>query len=139
MSDTVPLKRLTLEIPMQGAWTMSEFAFLFRGRDRCAFPEQTQRTMRSWVAWFKELSANGSLRDGGHPLADSGMVVSGKQKAVHAGTHAPAGDAVGGYMLIEARDLAHAVEISKGCPILENGGSVEVRPVEQPKMQVEAG
>jgi hypothetical protein len=25
------------------------------------------------------------------------------------------------------------VEISKGCPILENGGSVEVRPVEQLK------
>ncbi|AGP38069.1 hypothetical protein SCE1572_28525 [Sorangium cellulosum So0157-2] len=36
---------------------------------------------------------------------------------------------VGGYMLIEAEDLAHAVELSKGCPILERGGSVEVRPI----------
>jgi len=135
----VPLKRLTLEIPMHGAWIMSEFTFLFRGRDRSASPEQMQKTMRNWVSWFKELSASGCLRDGGHPLADSGMVVSGTQKAVHAGTYAQGGDAVGGYMLIEARDLAHAVEISKSCPILENGGSVEVRPVEQLKMQVEAG
>ena len=118
---------------------MSEFTFLFRGRDRCASPAQMQKTMRNWVAWFTELSANGHIRDGGHPLADSGMVVGGKQKAVHAGAYAKAGDAVGGYMLIEARDLAHAVEISKGCPILENGGSVEVRPVEQLKMQAEAG
>jgi hypothetical protein len=34
-------------------------------------------------------------------------------------------------MTVEANDLAHAVEISKGCPILEGGGSVEVRPVEK--------
>jgi hypothetical protein len=34
-------------------------------------------------------------------------------------------------MLIEARDITHAVELSKGCPILEVGGSVEVRPVEK--------
>jgi len=31
---------------------------------------------------------------------------------------------------VEARNLDHAVEISKGCPIPEVGGSVEVRPVE---------
>jgi hypothetical protein len=30
---------------------------------------------------------------------------------------------------IEAKDLAQAVELSKGCPILEVGGSVEVRPI----------
>ena len=37
---------------------------------------------------------------------------------------------VGGYIIVEAKGLDHAVEISKGCPILEIGGSVEVRPVE---------
>ena len=39
-----------------------------------------------------------------------------------------------GFSLIEAKDLAHAVEISKGCPVLEVGGSVEVRPVMQINM-----
>jgi len=38
---------------------------------------------------------------------------------------------VGGYSLIEARDLAQAAELSKGCPILERDGSVEVRPIMQ--------
>jgi len=48
--------------------------------------------------------------------------------------NAEAKDIVGGFSLIEANDLAHAVEISKGCPILEVGGSVEVRPVQQMNM-----
>jgi hypothetical protein len=34
-----------------------------------------------------------------------------------------------GFIVIEARDLAHAVELSTGCPIVEGGGSVEIRPV----------
>ena len=41
---------------------------------------------------------------------------------------------VGGYTLIEARDLAHAAELAKGCPILEVGGSVEVRPIQKLNM-----
>ena len=47
------------------------------------------------------------------------------------GPYAEAKDLVGGFSLIEAKDLTHAVELSKGCPILEVGGSVEVRPVMQ--------
>jgi hypothetical protein len=109
---------------------MSEFTFLFRGRDTSASPEQMQKTMQKWVAWFKDLNANGCIKYPGHPLEATGKVVSGKAKAVHDGPYAEAKDVVGGYMLIEARDLAHAVEISKGCPILEVGGSVEVRPVQ---------
>jgi hypothetical protein len=42
---------------------------------------------------------------------------------------AEAKDVVNGYMLIEAADIEQAVELSKGCPILDVGGSVEVRPL----------
>jgi len=66
----------------------------------------------------------------GHPLEAGGKVVRGTQKSVTDGPYAEAKDIVGGYILVEARDLAQAVEISKGCPILEAGGSVEVRPVQ---------
>jgi hypothetical protein len=107
---------------------MSEFTFLFRGRDMSASPEQRQRHMEKWVAWIKELGANGHIKDLGHPLEGSGKVVRGQ--TVNDGPYAEAKDVVGGYMLIEARDLTHAAEISRGCPILEVGGSVEVRPVQ---------
>jgi hypothetical protein len=93
-----------------------------------------QKTMQKWMAWFKELGANGHLKDLGHPLEAVGRVVRGSQKIVTDGPYAEAKDVIGGFSLIEARDLPHAVEISKGCPILENGGSVEVRPVQQINM-----
>jgi hypothetical protein len=107
---------------------MSEFTYLFRGREMSASPEQMQKTMQKWVAWFKDLGAKGHLKDPGHPLEHAGKVVSGKQKAVNDGPYAEAKDVVGGYIVVEAADLSQAVELSKGCPILEVGGSVEVRP-----------
>jgi hypothetical protein len=107
---------------------MSEFTYLFRGREVSASPEQMQRTMQKWVAWFKDLGAKGHLKDPGHPLEHTGKVVSGKQKVVNDGPYAEAKDVVGGYIVVEAADLNQAMELSKGCPILEVGGSVEVRP-----------
>ena len=108
---------------------MSEFTYLFRGREHFTSPEQGQKHMEKWVAWFKDLGEKGYLKELGHPLELTGMVVKGNQKIVTDGPYAETKDVVGGFSLIEANDLADAVEISKGCPILEVGGSVEVRPV----------
>jgi len=36
---------------------------------------------------------------------------------------------VAGFIVVEARDLQQAVDLAGGCPMLEGGGSVEVRPV----------
>ena len=107
---------------------MSDFAFLYRGRDTSASPEQMQKTMEKWRAWFKQLGENAHLKDIGHPLENSGKVVRGKQKSVTDGPFAEAKDVGGGFTLIQARDLEQATELSKGCPIFEVGGSVEVRP-----------
>ena len=109
---------------------MSAFTFLYRGRDTNASPEQMQKTMEKWRAWFKQLGEHGHLKDIGHPLENSGRVVRSKQKNVTDGPFAEAKDVVGGFSLIEARDLEQATELSKGCPILEVGGSVEVRPIQ---------
>jgi len=108
---------------------MSEFTYLFRGRDASASAEEMQKTMQKWVAWFKELGAKGHIKDPGHPLEATGKVVRGQQKSIHDGPYAEAKDVVNGYVVVEAQNLAQAVEISKGCPILEVGGSVEVRPI----------
>jgi hypothetical protein len=113
---------------------MTEFTYLFRGRDTTYSPEQMQKAMEKWVAWFKDLGAKGHLKDPGHPLEHTGKVVKGKDKIVNDGPYAEAKDVVGGYIVIEANDLAHAVEISKDCPILEAGGSVEVRAIQKLNM-----
>jgi hypothetical protein len=108
---------------------MSEFVYLYRGGSREGSPEQMQQVMQRWMAWFKDLSQKGHVKDQGQPLERAGKVVKGKQKVVTDGPFAEAKDVVGGYTLIEARDLEQAVELSKGCPILEREGAVEVRPV----------
>lgn len=110
---------------------MSEFTFMFRGRETSASPNQMQKTMEKWFAWFKELGANGHLRDPGHPLEHAGAVVKGKQREVTDGPYAEAKDVIGGYVVITAKDLAEAVELSKGCPILDVDGSVEIRPIQK--------
>jgi hypothetical protein len=55
-------------------------------------------------------------------------------KTVTDGPFAEAKDLVGGYTLVEAKDIAHAAELAQGCPILERGGVVEVRAVMQMNM-----
>ena len=84
---------------------MSEFTYLFRGRETAASPEQMQKTMEKWVAWFKELGTKGHIKDPGHPLAPTGRTVTGKQKIITDGPYAEAKDLVGGYMVVEAENL----------------------------------
>jgi hypothetical protein len=108
---------------------MSQFVFLYRGAERGRSPEQMQETMQKWMAWFKELGEKGHIKDPGQPLEHTGKLVKGKRKTVTDGPFAETKDIIGGYTLIEAPDLEQAVELSKGCPILEVEGAVEVRPV----------
>lgn len=107
---------------------MSEFVYLFRGEGPSGSPAQMQEHMQKWVAWMKELTDKGHFR-GGQPLERTGKLVKGKRKTVSDGPYAEAKDVVGGYLVVEVKDLSHAVELSMGCPILEVGGLVEVRPI----------
>jgi hypothetical protein len=108
---------------------MSEFVYLYRGGEEGGSPERMQQMMQKWMTWLKDLGQKGHIKDQGQPLERTGKLVKGKQKAVTDGPFAEAKDVIGGYTLIEARDLEQAVELSKGCPIFEVEGAVEVRPV----------
>jgi hypothetical protein len=108
---------------------MSEYLFLYRGGSAPESPQGAQQEMQKWMTWLQDLGKQGHVKDAGQPLDRTGKVIRGKQKAITDGPFAEAKDIVGGYTLITANDLAHAAELSKGCPIFEGGGSVEVRPV----------
>jgi hypothetical protein len=108
---------------------MNEFLLVYRGGERPSSPEQFQQVMQKWMAWFKDLAAKGHIVDRGQPLDRSGKVVQPGTKTVVDGPFAEAKDVVGGYTLIKASDLTQAAELAKGCPVLDRGGTVEVRPV----------
>ena len=109
---------------------MSEFVYLYRGgEERSSSPQEMQQIMQRWVDWLQGLAGQGHIKDKGNPLERKGLIVRGKQKTVSDGPFAEAKDLVGGYTLVEARDIDQAAELSKGCPIFDAGGYVEVRPV----------
>jgi hypothetical protein len=108
---------------------MSEYLFLYRGGSRPNSPQDAQAVMQQWMTWLQDLGKQGYVKDQGQPLEPTGKIVSGKEKAITDGPFAEAKDLVGGYTLINAKDLNEAAELSKGCPIFARGGSVEVRPV----------
>jgi len=108
---------------------MADYLFIYRGGQRGTSPEEGQQIMQKWMNWFKDLGATGNLKDGGQPLEDEGKVVSSKSGPITDGPYAEAKDLVGGYTLIAADNLDRAAELARGCPILERGGRVEVRPI----------
>ena len=115
---------------------MSEFVYLFRSTEAehvqaMGTPERAQKSMQGWLAWLRTLEAGGHLKDAGQPLGRAGQVVRGKKKTVTDGPFVESKDLVLGFMIVTARDLAEAVELAAGCPMLEGESSVEVRPVMQ--------
>jgi len=111
---------------------MANFMYLFRHNQtalRSLSPEQMQQLTKKWMGWAETLKKNGHFKQAGERLDGTGKVVRGKSKIVTDGPFVEAKDSIGGYMIVEARDLDQAVELSKGCPILEGDGSVEIRPV----------
>ena len=111
---------------------MAKFIYLFRTNPTAYWPmspEQMQQTMRKWMDWKDTLEKNGHIKQLGDRLDGAGKVVRGKARAVTDGPYVEVKDSIAGSMLIEAKDMDQAVELAKGCPILETDGSVEIRPI----------
>ncbi len=111
---------------------MSNFLYLFRGGDEAyqkLSQEERQNHMEVWGQWMEKLQGEGHLLDG-QPLAEEGMVVQNRGEVITNGPHAEGAELVGGYLIISAKDLGEATEISKSCPIFDyDGSTVEVRPI----------
>lgn len=108
---------------------MGEFAFLFRGRIWPDSVEQQQETLEKWGRWMAELGKRGLLADPVLPLEDEAKHLRGTGKAVHDGPFAEIKDLVNGFIIVSAANIDEACEVAKSCPIFEQGGGVEVRPV----------
>ena len=74
------------------------------------------------------LAAQNKLANPGNRLGSEGKVVKPNQIVTN-GPYVEMKEAVGGYTIIKAANIEEAAELSKGCPILTVGGSVEVRPI----------
>lgn len=116
---------------------MKEYLLLFRGGDGRTLqqsPEKWQAHMQLWMKWMGELGEKGKFV-GAQPLGATGKTITGNKKVISDGPFMEGKEMVGGYLICKADDYNDAVELSKGCPILQfDDGVVEVREIQSINM-----
>lgn len=114
---------------------MADFLYLFRGGEPTSklSPQQAQQRMQKWATWIEGLSKTGKYKSG-NPLDGGAKVVSGKNTLVTDGPFAEAKEVIGGYVIVTGKDLSDATDMAKGCPIFDEGGTVEVRAIMEMRM-----
>ena len=110
---------------------MKEYLFIFRGGldFSRATPEQLQQTLMNWKNWTEELARKGIYAGGDRVTKNDAALVQGKSKQVITGPYFANNETIGGYIKIKAENLQHAIETSKGCPIFNFDGNIEIREV----------
>jgi hypothetical protein len=89
---------------------MSTYLFTFRAPPRYA---PSGDTFEAWSTWQLELGAR--LKDRGNPAFAAAALGA-----------SAADTTLGGYSLIRAGNLDAAVTLARGCPLLSQGGAVEI-------------
>lgn len=100
---------------------MSKFIFVYHGGKAPSDPAEQERVMAAWGAWMGSLG--NALVDGGAPVGLS-KTVSSAGVADNGGSNP-----VSGYSIVEAADQDAAAGMARTCPILDDGGSVEVAEI----------
>lgn len=104
---------------------MGKYLFVYHGGGKPASEAEGKKAMEAWGQWFASMGS-GCL-DAGSPVGPSTTVKS-DGKVIGNGGANPAT----GYSVIEASDLDDAIAKARGCPILSDGGSVEVAETFEP-------
>jgi hypothetical protein len=93
---------------------MGNYLFAYRGGSMAETDEARQAAMAAWSAWFGQLGD--AIVDPGAPFGPSKSIGSGGAD----------GAALSGYSVIKSDSLDAATALAGGCPVLDNGGSVDV-------------
>jgi hypothetical protein len=107
---------------------MAEFILLFR-KDITApdpSPEEWQELGKLWWQWRTQLEKQNKMASSANRLSKGGRVVKQKGIVIN-GPYAEIKEGLAGYMVVHAADFEEAVSLAKECPILRQGGNVEVR------------
>lgn len=101
---------------------MPDYVFVYHGGKKPESPEEGEKTMAEWGAWFGSIGA--AIKQPGNPV--------GMSKTVSSGGVADDGgpNPVSGYSVVSADSIDAACDMAKGCPMVADGsGSVEVAEV----------
>ena len=96
---------------------MGNYVFAYTGGSMAETPEAQEAAYAAWGQWFATLGD--AVVEGGAPFGPSTAVrADGSTGSTTAG--------LSGYSVIQADSLELAAKLAGGCPVLDNGGAVEV-------------
>ena len=94
-------------------------------------PEEIQAVVQKYQKWSETMGAAGKLAGGNKLANDAGKVLRGTDNvSVIDGPFAETKEIIGGYFILEAADYAEATQLSKSCPHLAFGGTIELRQID---------
>ena len=96
---------------------MANYLLVYNGGSMPETQEEQAQVMQAWIDWFGRLGDK--LVDGGNPVSQAKRIAVGG--AVSDEANGPTG-----YSIIKADSLDQAVELARGCPVLQGGASVVV-------------
>ena len=111
---------------------MSEYLILIYGDEKAgadAGPEVWGQLLEAHNRFAEQVVELGGKMVAGNALETTSNATSVRGDVVTDGPFAETKEALGGYYLIEANDLDHALKIAKLCPA--PFGGVEVRPIKE--------
>jgi hypothetical protein len=91
---------------------MGKYLLTYTGGAMAQTDEERQAVMAAWGTWFGTLGS--AIVDPGNPCGESRSL------------GAASGGSLTGYTVLSADSLESATELAKGCPVLTDGGGVEV-------------
>jgi len=96
---------------------MAKFVVVYIGGAMSETPEAVDASMRAWMAWFGSMGS--AVKDMGNPFSKSIVVHSD-------GSTGETSRELTGYTVLEADGIEHAATLVAQCPVLTDGGSVEI-------------
>lgn len=110
---------------------MEKYMFIFLGGDPSNLsPEAQQAHMQKWFDWVQKLTKE-QRYVAGEALLPGGKTIKGAKKTITDGPFTESKEIVGGFFVVNAKNLDEAVALAKDCPDYDLGGIVEVREVQK--------
>lgn len=110
---------------------MKEFALLFRQPSfdySNVSPAEMQALTRKWQDWIGNLIARENIVSNGIRLDQEGKVLR-AGGVITDGPFVEIRERLGSFIIVKAENIEEATTLAHGCPALDAGGSVEIRPV----------
>lgn len=110
---------------------MKEFLLLFRQPNydySNASPTEMQALAKKWQDWAGSLASKGKTVSHGPRLANEGKVLR-AGGVITDGPFVEIKERLGSFIIVRAENLEEATTLAHGCPALDSGGSVEIRPI----------